>query len=248
MGTVHSSIFPNLFLACQDPFDIQGLIGAAKLHPLLKHLLESSAQVWEGYTVEEHSIMVLLMFETFWARHYSAADKTFWRLFLLLHDIGKQVAVEKYGTKDRQHETTWPVMMEVLIAAQLDAVQLRRAQGLLDQDTLGNYFKDKITLEQAVQEVKTVAKIIECPMVETLEMIKVFFCCDAGGYTKFAGGCYSLDYLFDVDLPNKKIEFANSLAALKDKPEYRVLTPYGKYQLLLASVTASMAGNERYAK
>lgn len=237
--------YPNLTAVCQDPFDVQGFIAAAKLHQLLKHLLESSAQVWEGYTVEEHSIMVISMFETFWARNYSSADKVFWRLFLLLHDIGKQVAVEKYGTKDRQHETTWPIMMEVLIAAQCDAVQLRRAQGLLDQDTLGNYFKDRITLEQAVQEVKKVAEIIDLSLLEALEMIKVFFTCDAGGYTQFAGGCYSLDYLFDVDLTNKKIEFADSLSALQDKPEYRVLTPYGKYQLLLASVTASMAGSER---
>lgn len=245
MTTVHSNTFPNLFLDCQDPFDVQGLLAAAKLHPLLKHLLESPAQVWEGYTVEEHSIMVISMFETFWARQFSANEKVFWRLFLLLHDIGKQVAVEKYGTKDRQHETTWPIMKDVFQVAQFDEQTLQKAKVLLNQDLIGDYFKDRISLSETAQQVHQIGNEMKLLPTDALQQIKVFFTCDAGGYTQFAGGCYSLDYLFDVDLTNKKIEFADSLSALQDKPEYRVLTPYGKYQLLLASVTASMAGSER---
>lgn len=235
--------YPNLTHACQDPFDISALIAAAKVNMELEELLEASAQVWEGYTVEEHSTMVLKMFERFWAQYYSVDEKIFWRLFMLLHDIGKKISVDKYGTKDFQHETTWPVMEAVLRAAQLSEQQIRLAHALLSQDILGTYFKDKATLAEATTDVLQLAQSAKVPADKMLSFIKMFFCCDAGAYSKYAGGCYSLDYMFEVDLEKNTMELSNDHEALRDKPEYRDTTPLGKYQLLKASVTASMAGS-----
>ncbi len=228
--------YPNLYSATQDPFQVSTLFAAAKADGELARLLEASAHVWEGYTVEEHTLMVLNVFERYWARFFSTEDKEFWRLFLLLHDIGKQISVEKYGDKNRQHETTWPVMRDVFRAAKYDESQLCGAEALLDQDILGEYFKDKIELAEAVKSVRKVQQKCQWTAEEALYKIKVFFCCDAGGYTVFAGGSYSLDYLFAVDIEQATMELADDLGKLREHAEYQTLTPLQKYQFLQAAV------------
>lgn len=231
---------PNLRPLCSDPFSPADLLDALRGHGELARLMAASAEVWEGYTVEQHTEMVMNVFEKFWGRFFDQEGKIFWRLLLLTHDIGKPVAVEKYGTKDRQHETTWPIMKEVMAAAQCSELELKRAKVLLQQDVLGEYFKDKIDRDNAVQQVLDIQKQGQWTIEEALFRLKVFFCSDAGGYTTFAGGIYSLDYLFEVDEDQKVMEFSNTH---NDRPEYQQFTTFGKFQLLAAAASASSAAS-----
>lgn len=227
---------PNLRPVCQEPFSIETLLQTAKISAELERLLVASAQVWENYTIEEHTKMVLGMFERFWARYYQPEERQFWRLFLLLHDIGKPISVEKYGTKDNQHETTWPVMKEVMETAGFSELELARAHALLEQDILGKYFKDRLSLNDSVKEIQRVQDEGKWTMDETTFRLKTFFCSDAGGYTQFAGGSYSLDYLFEVDEKHHTINFSNQQ---NDKPEYQLFTTLGKFEILEAALTAA---------
>jgi hypothetical protein len=233
---------PNLYPFCRDPFSLSSLFDAANADPFLQELLAGSAEVWENYTVSEHTQMVLGMFERYWARFYDPEERAFWRLFFFAHDIGKPIAAKKFGSKDRQHETTWPVMEALFISTGKDQSERSCAFQLLNQDILGMYFKDRMSLRDAVTQLRDIQRCCEWTAEETIIRMKTFFCCDAGAYTTFAGGKYSLDYLFEVDEALNTMTFSHQK---NDKPEYQQFTTLGKFEILHAAFsTASIAGSE----
>ncbi len=80
------------------PHDI---VEAAKKTPGYDRIFESSAGVWEGFTVQQHTETALQVFEDNYADKMPAKMLPLMRLALLTHDIGKGVAVRD-GRKPEQ--------------------------------------------------------------------------------------------------------------------------------------------------
>lgn len=57
------------------------------------------------YKIKEHTINVLNQFEKYFASHFSEIEIEVYRLFLLLHDIGKPIAHKK-GNRENQYSET----------------------------------------------------------------------------------------------------------------------------------------------
>ena len=65
-------------------------------------VLEASAGVWEGFTIQQHTETALQVFEDNYADKLPAKMLPLMRLALLTHDIGKGVAVANEGNKRNQ--------------------------------------------------------------------------------------------------------------------------------------------------
>jgi hypothetical protein len=171
-------------MSMKKPFVPEELLRSLCTDKNLEKLFSASAGVWEGYSIREHTLMVMKMFENFWACCIPDEQKKLWRMFLALHDIGKPIAIARFGDKGKQHATTLPIIRQVL---------------------------------------------------------KIFYCCDAGSYTEFAGGKYSLDFLFEVNMDTQTMDFSNEKT---DKGPYLKKSPAEKFQELVAAAsTASIAGS-----
>lgn len=77
------------------------VVEAAKGVPGFRKLFEGSTGVREGFTLEQHTETVLNVFEDNFADRLPAKTLPLMRMALLVHDIGKPVAVED-GAKDQQ--------------------------------------------------------------------------------------------------------------------------------------------------
>lgn len=233
--------YRDLSPALREPFSPAQLLAAAEQDPGLAPLLAASAEVWEGYTVAEHTRMVLAQFERFWADRFSPAERKFWRLFLLLHDIGKAISVDRYGHKHYQHQTTWPVMAAVLQAAGSAVAEQQLARVLLQQDVLGQYLKDRLSLDAAAKQVIQMATELNWPAPRLGHWLYVFFTVDAGAYTVWAGGQQSLDDLFTVATTPARIELTDDHDQVRHRQEYQQQTPAAKWRQLYRAITRPTA-------
>ena len=96
---------------------VRALIDNFKKDPSLKELYLGDAGVTEGYTIEDHTKMVMDNFENFYTNtdwQSPLLTKNGFRLMLALHDIGKKVAFEETGDSTIQHEYTGLVVPNIL--------------------------------------------------------------------------------------------------------------------------------------
>ena len=82
---------------------------------------------------------------------------------------------------------------------------------LVDQDILGEYFKDQINSQDAATQINTLAETIGVSPKELVDILRMFYICDAGSYTADAGGVPSLDYLFRFDPQNGTASFSDEV-------------------------------------
>src|SRR5687767_7515118 len=140
-------------MSMKKPFVPEELLNSLCTDKNLEKLFSASAGIWEGYSIREHTLMVMKMFENFWACCIPDEQKKLWRMFLALHDIGKPIAIARFGDKGKQHATTLPIIRQVMSDYGFSDAEIYRAELLVDQDTIGLYLKDQIYLEDAVNRV-----------------------------------------------------------------------------------------------
>jgi hypothetical protein len=155
-----------------------------------------SVGVWEGYTLKEHTLMVLRQFEKYFSEQRLPADidRNFLRVVLTLHDIGKPRAVEE-GDKKKQHQYTTVLIKPILKKLGFSEEKIAIAVALISSDPIGEYIK-RGDLQEVVREIRTKANHISLPESEFLDLLLLYYAVDASSYTKDAGGFESLDYLF----------------------------------------------------
>lgn len=111
---IRQSRIAIILAALEDPFNPDLVISRLSEDQVLARLFAADAGVWEGYTIREHTLMVLGIFERFQLSQVSKSEKLFFRLLLALHDIGKPLAIEQTGEKKRQAEFTGLILQAVL--------------------------------------------------------------------------------------------------------------------------------------
>jgi len=173
---------------------------------------EADAGLWEGYSIKEHTLMALGQFEKYFASQNFPQyfSRGIFRLFLALHDIGKPDAIAQ-GDKNLQHKFTVPIIRKIFAKYCIGKTQTDIACALIDIDIPGDYIRDRISLECAVQKLHQNAKRAKLPTEKFFELLLIFYKCDAGSYTLDAGGLESLDFLFGFDDSVSTLEFATEI-------------------------------------
>lgn len=198
------------------------LLAALKRNHFLKDQY-AQVVVKEGYTLEEHSLMVMGQFEKYRNLPLPASvSRDLFRAILALHDIGKPAGMAEGGPK-RQHAHTVKIMSALLPHLGYGPADVAKAAALVGADLIGKYLRggDVVETEKAVREAALKAGM--SPR-EFFEALVALYKVDAGAYTKDAGGRYSLDELFDFDKKAKTIRMRsqegslNALASRFEKP------------------------------
>jgi hypothetical protein len=201
-------------------FSPEGLINKLEGNRYLAELYQGDVGVWEGYTLRQHTLMVMDRFEQYCAESWNSSvlTKDDFRLMLALHDIGKPQAVKETGGTSAQHAYTLRIVPEVLKQLGISEDKARVMASIIGQDYIGSQMKRHIPLggllwrtyskkdaELILDKTKEDAKNISAKAeelgigtAEYFELMKVYYQCDAASYTKDApGGKRALDHLFE---------------------------------------------------
>ena len=165
--------------------------------------------VWEGYTLRQHTIMVLNQHEKYFAHRVMpfGLDKNIFRLILALHDIGKPEAIAN-GGKHLQHEFTHKYIKSFFPLLCIDKKHTALALVLTSDNPIGSYIKKKKSSTEIRKIIEQMAESTNMPFDDIFELLCIFFKLDAGSYTENAGGKKSLDHLFIFDEKNKNIDLS----------------------------------------
>jgi hypothetical protein len=81
------------------------------------------------------------------------------------------------------------------------------AVALVWVDVIWWYLQNKISLEEVKRELELRAMNSDFDRKTFIELLTIFFRCDAWAYTSWAGQFESLDHLFDFDFNNMILDF-----------------------------------------
>jgi len=185
----------------------------------LQRAYDTDAQIWEGQTIGQHTKMVLDRFDRYFAKSLSLegnftgltesgleerdARKLF-RIFLALHDVGKAIAIQTTGDKNKQHEYAAAAVTKYMTEMQFPKNQI--FSDMAAQDNIGKFLGNpKIGVSFPAQKIVDLASKHNMVAFDMFNLLKTYFMCDAGSYTKDAGNYESLDHLFRF---HKKGSFA----------------------------------------
>lgn len=178
--------------------------------------------LWEGYSLKQHTLMVLNQFEKYFAHKKLPVDfdTNLFRVILTLHDIGKPEAIRNEG-KHNQHKYTLRIVEPVLNGLGFDKRDINIALSLIGGDPVGKYVKFGGLEENAIK-LKEMADKTELLNEDFLSLLLVYYKVDAGSYTLDAGGFKSLDRLFIFDRKNQELRFAPDTAAKVEQLKTRL--------------------------
>lgn len=170
---------------------------------------ERSAGVGQGYTLAEHTLMVLCIFEYYfaWRPMPAQIDRDLFRVILLLHDIGKPAAIAREG-KGAQHRYNREIALRVLSALGFCKAETGLADALVSHDPLGPLFRAG-HVDGPARAIREAAAKAGLARLSMLDVFSVMFRCDAGSYTVHGGGKPGLDRLFVFDPTERRLDFAH---------------------------------------
>jgi hypothetical protein len=207
---VNINLLDNIF--CKKEYKPQLLIEKLEVRfPKLKEFYKSGAGVLEGYSLKQHTLLVLSQFEKYYSNKSlpGGVDSGFFRVVLALHDIGKPDAIQS-GGKHLQHEHTLRILVPILEKLGCCENEIRIATSLLSSDLIGSFIRNRS--KDTPRKISEMAVKAKLPDSDFLDLLILFYKVDAGSYTEDAGGLKSLDKLFVFDRVNKSIDFSSSIA------------------------------------
>lgn len=176
----------------QQEFSPKDLVDVISRNDELRCAYGKSAGVGEGYTVKQHTLMVLDVFtKELQTRHThdvlakTGLTKEAFCFFLALHDIGKGVALETTRSKSVELETTRNLINKYAAKLGLDQY-LPVFDALLKSDVLGDYLKKRNVSEEDcalfTDKFLEVAYDAKVPIKAFFELFVLFHQCDASSY------------------------------------------------------------------
>lgn len=237
-----------------------------------KDIYESDAGVWEGYSIEEHTLMAMNQFEKYYSDKELpiGIERNFFRFMLSIHDIGKPEAI-KTGDIKKQHEFTIKEAQVGKLSGLWShySKDNKLFKSLVGQDYLGTYIKGG-DIDSTFVKILEASRKTDLSPSDFLKALEIYYKVDAGSYTEDAGGKKSLDRLFNFDqekkelsfskevedkfslLKNKIMEHENQENKLKtdtlDKKDQKELRDFSKkYALSFRKETAQKINNLRFA-
>lgn len=162
-------------LLCEDP-DLAACFGL-------------DAGTGERYTVGEHTERVLACFEKHFSSHFTGTiPLSQFRLFLLLHDIGKghaaaEIPVPSPQRKRKELEMTSQILEITMRFLQIPEKNIRVFLRLVKEDFLGDYLKESDpNPEEAAARLRKLACEAEMDSMAFLDLYELYFNSDAASY------------------------------------------------------------------
>lgn len=169
---------------------------------------ESDLGLIERDKLRMHTLKVMNQFEKWFAHKNLPAgmDKNLFRLILALHDIGKPKALAQ-GNKDLHHKYSAETLQWLLQELGYGEKDVRLAGVLVNRDPIGQLFKSK-NVNRSARQVLAMAREAGVDQDEFLELLLIFYKCDASSYTEEAGGIKNLDQIFKFHEKSKTLNFS----------------------------------------
>ena len=172
-------------------------------HPLLRslrvaELFDGSSGVSEGYTLREHTQMVLAVLRE-QAKFYSIRED-YWRLFLftiVVHDVGKPLGIADFTqregrpprTKDefkaasrKQVQFTLPIVNQIMDVFSFTSEEKEFVVALLEDDALGGVVTGRLRANEAHMGFVKKAARTGLSVKEFFAFKKLMYMVDAGSY------------------------------------------------------------------
>lgn len=148
------------------------------------------------YIIEAHTINVYNQFEKYFSKYFLSNKLEEFRLFLLLHDIGKSLAY-KQGDRDNQYDLTINELQKYQVELDISEEDLTLFIALLHAGSIGKYMENKVSLNEIFDTIITQSKKTKLPIEEFFYFLSVYYQCDIASYTRDAGGIAYLEHLFE---------------------------------------------------
>jgi len=173
----------------------------------LNNVYNSLAGVGEGYTIGEHTELVMNQY----LKYFNNPNTSFlpikvddFEIMLAIHDCGKYDAI-KLGDKSKQKLFNKKYVEKIFDETKRSARSKKIVSEIVSQDYIGDYIKGT-NIKTTFDGLKSSADKVGVDLQQFYNLCKMYYLCDAGSYTVDAGGLESLDYLFDFT--KNKIDFA----------------------------------------
>ena len=148
------------------------------------------------YIIKQHITNVYNQFEKYFSKNFDKSEIEWFRLFLLLHDIGKSIAYKK-GNINNQITETITLLKQYSSALNLAKENLATFNALLRASSLGKYMESKISLNNTFDDIVEQSKATAMPIDKFFYFLSVYYQCDVASYTGDAGGIPYLEHLFE---------------------------------------------------
>jgi len=186
-------------------FGAEVFIEVLKESLFFKKQFESSVHVSQGYNLEQHTRLVLKQYEKYFGDRFTSPllTENQFKLFLVLHDWGKRLAIEFLNDKSAQHEFNIKFLPLLLETLNIEPRVAEIITGLAGQDILGEYMQGAFPAEQAGRQLNAKAHELGIPVTQLFELLNTFYLCDASSYTTDAADIGGLDRIFIFDPPSE---------------------------------------------
>jgi rRNA-processing protein FCF1 len=167
------------------------------------------------YVGKEHIVNVFNQFEKYFSNYFIKSKLEEFRLFLLLHDIGKSLAY-KEGNINNQHNYTISEIQKHKYELGISDEDLKFYNALLCASSIGKYMINKASLVETFNEIAKQSKNSNLPIIDFFYFLSVYYQCDVASYTKDAGGFAYLEHIFEYQNGFKIYSTENNLLIFKD--------------------------------
>lgn len=179
------------------------------------------AGVSQGYSVGTHSLMVVRMFDQHLLAKFHKGDKlkgivtaNEFRFFLMLHDIGKGLAVKEEGAfgnakrKEKELRYCQEAIQEMVEAQVIDEPLGNIFKAMLEDVTIGKLLLKKISLKEAAKELQAAKEKhkLDISTQQFFRLCMLFHMADAGAYK----GLRRYKSLFEVDANTRQMRYAKN--------------------------------------
>jgi hypothetical protein len=188
------------------------------------HLFAQSAGTLQGYTLGQHTRMVLKQYHKYFKQTVFPAgvDNVFFETVLVLHDIGKPEA-NSAGEIDNQYAYHQVYFNQILPQLGFGASQLALANCLINSDPIREYlYKNRTGPESAAVSITSKAAEAGMSVKEFWFLLKLMWLCDAGSYTVDAGGHAELDRMFEFEPDEGEMNLAPHIQKYFDALEQKL--------------------------
>lgn len=158
----------------------------------LNLLYRSDSGVAEGYTVGEHSIKALVIFETQKKFYKSLAinkpnflqnPERFLKYLVAYHDIGKSISIKVVGNNSQEVQYSYPLVWRLMNNSKFNTEESKFAISLIAlHKMIGSFLQNKISLENFKSEISRYAIFNKVTTSTVYKYLEILFIADAGSY------------------------------------------------------------------
>ena len=169
----------------RHPEDLLKLI--KREYPYLNALLQSSAQVWEMETIEDHVRKVIAIAQEIAPMYHLdqmpkedprlVHIKSLMNVLLIMHDMGKGL-----GRKIDQYDLHFPVVTHFLRKWGYSEFEVQLATELLMIDVIGQMIQEKASIKDSFASLRRKATRLGIPLNTFLRLHMIYYSADAGAY------------------------------------------------------------------